>query len=681
MTELTKKRGGARRRTFKQKKGGRNASVPRSREVVPAPTVALTAAPTVATAAPTVTAAAPTAAPTVATAPTVAAPTVSPTTEEVFDAPGPGPVAPPGTPDIGEEGAVPDVPTRSEVAATRPSSLFDDLTIPDRIFSAVLTPPSATPAPPLSAEQRLESAREVVRIVNETALPEPTIVNPDSKFVFVTYWWGDMNLNNNVKHPCDQDMRDVVNEIKSYRYIQDISDPEEKLAAIREESIGAYKALIRKRFDQLKKQTPEKSDEEIEAELRKETPPLPFRTMIERWKEDCARVGVNYLVQEYPFGRPLYQAAINGKPAFIRKALDACKGKAVVYIDGDMRPNVYPKIFDMDGIDFMARGWNIDPRSSQKAYKSPPDVCFDPYMFETSGGIQYFADTPGSRELLDTWELSNFANPGKADDRVISIAFNLFKYQLPLSHFQLPIEYLWLTDNYLFQTDTNQTKAIVEHPECLTGEDVAAESGAASNRSPNHYDELIPEKTFCERFGGRFYEYIFFPEESLVDETLGPYLKYLKTAKNNDGDPMFEVISYADRYGPYNATVEANEAAASRVNLNDPITEFNIPQILAHLKAGNYVTIGDSPIIKEKISKGVNLEFIAKNIIKDDPNQENVVYPDLQPKFDMSGPFFFSAKNPVVQKLLAMCERPENLSEIFNSSYLFLSLIRCYWIR
>ena len=141
---------------------------------------------------------------------------------------------------------------------------------------------------------------------------------------------------------------------------------------------------------------------------------------------------------EYPFDRPLYQAAINGKPVFIKKAIEACKGKgpggtdlAVVYIDGDMRANVYPAIFDMDGIDFMARGWNIDPRGSPKYRENK--VCFDPYIFETSGGIQYFANTPASLDLLDTWTLSNIANPGKADDRVISLAFNVFKYQCPLA--------------------------------------------------------------------------------------------------------------------------------------------------------------------------------------------------------------------------------------------------------
>ena len=30
----------------------------------------------------------------------------------------------------------------------------------------------------------------------------PTIINPDSNFVVVTYWWGNTNQNNNLARPC-----------------------------------------------------------------------------------------------------------------------------------------------------------------------------------------------------------------------------------------------------------------------------------------------------------------------------------------------------------------------------------------------------------------------------------------------------------------------------------------------
>ena len=36
----------------------------------------------------------------------------------------------------------------------------------------------------------------------ESVDKKPTIVNPDSKFVVVTYWWGHGNVNNNIARPC-----------------------------------------------------------------------------------------------------------------------------------------------------------------------------------------------------------------------------------------------------------------------------------------------------------------------------------------------------------------------------------------------------------------------------------------------------------------------------------------------
>ena len=39
------------------------------------------------------------------------------------------------------------------------------------------------------------------RIISATEA-EPTIVNPESTFVVVTYWWGRGNLNSNTARPC-----------------------------------------------------------------------------------------------------------------------------------------------------------------------------------------------------------------------------------------------------------------------------------------------------------------------------------------------------------------------------------------------------------------------------------------------------------------------------------------------
>lgn len=552
----------------------------------------------------------------------------------------------------------------------------------------LVTPP--VPAPPPTLEDRIRASKTVIEMVKNTDIPQPTIVNPSSKFVIVTYWWGRGNMNNNVKHPCiayiNEDKKNILKNVVNYDYIKAIEDPIERQKEIDEELERQLEDINNIKIRDIVKNL-KITEAEAKERIFRETPALKFEEMIARFEDDCRKVNCNFLTMEYPFGRPLYQAAINGKPAFIRKALETCKGKgpngtdlAVVYIDGDMRANVYPKIFDMDGVDFMARGWNIDPRANKKYLVN--NVCFDPYVFETSGGIQYFANTPASIDLLNTWELSNNINPGKADDRVLSLAFNVFKYQCPLAYIQLPIEYLWLTDNYLFQNPKNTSveRAIIEHPECLTAEDAAV--GAATSRTPDFYTEIVESATHCERKGGKFYEYIFFPSEDMV-ETMGPYLEYLSEATNADEEYLFEIVPYKKKYGRHQATADKNINDSEKET--EMPTDFNIPKILSQLKKGNDVTIGSDPRIEEL--KKQPLEFIAYNTAysKDEPRDDehtmDTTYPDLKPIFDMNKPMFFSSKNPILYHILAMCEKPDDLTRIFNESYTFLARTRCYWLK
>jgi hypothetical protein len=100
--------------------------------------------------------------------------------------------------------------------------------------------------------------------------------------------------------------------------------------------------------------------------------PLTFEDMIQKWENECSINKCNYLSVEYPeFAKPGgYQLAINAKPLFIKKALELCEGRSVLYIDGDMFIRKYPSIFDLKDVDFMARGWWIDPRSSYKMEES-----------------------------------------------------------------------------------------------------------------------------------------------------------------------------------------------------------------------------------------------------------------------------------------------------------------------
>jgi hypothetical protein len=616
---------------------------------------------------------------------------------------------------------------RENVTTSRPQEL--------PVASGPVGPVSPTASAPTD-EDRRRAAYRVIDIVESTPLPSQPVVNENyterdvkdtenfvicntsSKFVIVTYWWGRGNDNRNLQHPCPAYEKASIDEIRkyveNYDYIKDITDPVEREQEIQEAVNAEYAEVVKAEIEEMSKSLGV-SIEEARRMRNTTTPTLKFEKMIERFKKDCVRAKCNFLVQEYTFERALYQAAINGKPVFIRKAIEACKGKgpnntnlSVVYIDGDMRPNVYPKIFDMENVDFMARGWNVDPRSNRKYRRREPDICFDPYIFETSGGIQYFANTAGSLDLLETWKWSNLANPGKADDRVISIAFNVLKYHQCLSFVQLPIEYLWLTDNYYFQdpANTNKTKAIIEHPECLTAEDAAV--GASASREPNHYQDLVENVKECKRVGGRFYEFVFFDSEDQV-ETMKPYLDYLKSAKVTlrpivdariqiklGTIPLFEVISYAEKYGEHNATAEANQSAADSLGDDVPSpTTFDIPAILKQLQQGRDVTLGNDTRVEQLKSTGA-IDFVA--YVKNTPNpiqlendegeMENQTilpfdstYPDARPVFDTTKPMFFSAKNRVLREVLKMCQSAETMSEVFNESYTFLSRIRCYWLR
>lgn len=398
---------------------------------------------------------------------------------------------------------------------------------------------------------------------------------------------------------------------------------------------------------------------------------------LSKWREidnTFINSNCNFLVAEYPIQRNDYQNGINAKPAFIRKALEACQGRGVLYIDGDMYLTKYPAIFDLKDIDYMARGWNIDPRSS---IKHLTDVCFDPYIFETSGGTMFFGNTPLSRTLLDKWEAEMNAsyNIGKAEDRVISMIVTKSGFILRANVIQLPIEYLWLNDIFEYKghpTSVYKSGAIIEHPACLTGEERATDMGASTDRQPPGYDEYVADIVECKRNGGVFYEYIFFPANELV-ETMGPYLDYMEGARNFiTNNPLFKVVRYHENYGSYNPIAYANDEKArafqiepkkrwaKELPLNAPIYE-----ILAYLYSKRDVQVGEYVDKKEPES-----QFVAVPL----ETTSNHYYPALQ--LDTSKSMYISSNSVIVQHLLRMCETLEFINTHLLESYMFTSRIR-----
>lgn len=287
--------------------------------------------------------------------------------------------------------------------------------------------------------------------------------------------------------------------------------------------------------------------------------PMRYEEMINKWENECRRNKCNYLAVEYPpFAEPGgYQLAINAKPMFIKKSLELCGGRSVLYIDGDMYIRKYPHIFDMPDIDFMARGWMIDPRSS---YKSTTTRTYDPYKFETSGGTMMFSNSYEANALIDVWidKSNNPMNEGKADDRILSMVFNSYKLVLPMKVIQLPIEYLWLSLDYddraleiLYDYNFNKmTETIfIEHPECLTSEDTASGAGASSDRTPFHYrfidgmDDVISES---------YHEFISFPNKLMADQ-FKDYHDWMKKATYlDDGNELLYAKGLVDPDDPDN---------------------------------------------------------------------------------------------------------------------------------
>ena len=273
---------------------------------------------------------------------------------------------------------------------------------------------------------------------------------------------------------------------------------------------------------------------------------VQFQEMIEKWETACRDNNCNFLSVEYPEFADRsdgYQLAINAKPLFIKKALESCGGRAVLYIDGDMFVRKYPQIFDMrDEIDFMARSWYIDPRSG---YKMMESITYDPYTFETSGGIMWFSTSDESKLLLDKWieTAGSKSQSGRADDRVLSLVFNSYKMLCQMKVMPLPIEYLWLTLDYdermleyIYEWDYEgmQKTIYVEHSECLTTEESAGAAGAASDRSAKYSGFL--EEDFLDPVSEKYHEYLNFPNKEMMTG-MKEYLEYMKETKYlNDGN-------------------------------------------------------------------------------------------------------------------------------------------------
>jgi hypothetical protein len=247
-------------------------------------------------------------------------------------------------------------------------------------------------------------------------------------------------------------------------------------------------------------------------------------TLVNKWVERCKALNCNYWAVEQDE---------KDLPDFILFALEKCAGKAVVFLDYDIQIRSYPAIFDRPDIDFMTTAYNIDPRfirnpqdlgqdvlglpNTRRGPKRnfggsrPQKVCFDPYALQPTGDVYYFANTVGSKELLQSWSQSIGLNLDKDEHDVLSMAFNAFKFGLPLAYIQLPSEYLALIEN---------PNAILKHTDCLPSNTVV----------PDYYSTLTEVE--CNRPPTKFYTAL-----ENDDGALNPYLDYAKS-KN-----LYDIVS------------------------------------------------------------------------------------------------------------------------------------------
>ena len=533
-------------------------------------------------------------------------------------------------------------------------------------------------------------------------------VNKESKFIIITYWWGNGRINRNTQVPC-----------KDLHYL-------------------GYNWQL-KDGQKLKKE------------------PDSFEYMIKKWEDNCKNKNCNYFSQEYSeFAEPGgYQYAINAKPLFIKKVLDTLReiGRgdiSVVYIDGDMTVNKYPHIFDINNVDYMARGWNIDPRSNVH-YKTSP--CFDPFTFETSGGIMYFANNDIARKLLNMWCKWSFMKKfeGKADDRILSMLINSKKLYISMNILQLPMEYLWLTDayepkderdEYLDKKDYTREDILFEHPACLTTEESAREQGAAADRQPAYYDKLVENTVECQSEGGILNEFIIFDTYSQANEWK-KYLEYISSdkaslGKHNNGENIipYYIVKFRKNWGNKSEFVDVNTLTIQKIKNylkeNVDINRYDLfylvydPQkieidknkiyikkksyiifyIIAlldlkkmviyipmkslimkplinniptfkNLKTGNYTSK-----LKNNSSSLNNISI--KNILKDKNKYEficNINNDDLQyPEIDDKNPIFFNYTSLKLYKLLRMSENILEFNKNLRMCALYVQLIRCNFI-
>jgi len=413
---------------------------------------------------------------------------------------------------------------------------------------------------------------------------------------------------------------------------------------------------------------------------------------VNKWVENCKRLNCNYWAVDEDE---------KDHPDFILFALEKCGGRAVVFVDYDIEIVSKPLIFERKDVDFMATAYNIDPRfktnlRGQAGGSRPTEICFDPYALQPTGDVYYFANTVGSRELLQSWSQSIALNLDKDEHDVLSMAFNAFKFGLPLSYIQLPSEYLSFIQN---------PSVILKHTDCLpTDTDVPdhyADLTEIECKRPltKYYRSLEPDDGLSAYLGyaKKLYKFGELTDSGVkktlvVDKAIKAVEDFIKKEGytfNQDTKyrKRFEAISDFPDIEVHLPTKPAtgltyklpDGTPGERVKLVGSTNEdtFKLaPPGRKYGGAGGGASFEFAFERKEAslfgnstLDKIENLDIIATN------TSDN----DWEPVLDFTKPYYINLENEILQKLIATCTNEDDLTNILGNSHQVMALLRCKW--
>ncbi len=231
------------------------------------------------------------------------------------------------------------------------------------------------------------------------------------------------------------------------------------------------------------------------------------------------------------------------------------------------------------------------------------------------------------------------------------------------------------------------------------------------------------------RQGGWFHDYIFFENDDQAKAFL-PYYYYVgthpmlyieeeydpETNETIEYDiPLFYHVPYTLRYGGtkrinYNEVAMHNRVKVDKltnqlksepkdirciegeISLNPPCKIIKrkpnpLTYILLFLQRGHnvlYIPENVRPdylsAVVEKANNGANQLITVNNSVMKNPNNPLELYSEYILRIPADAPIYFSATSRVLLHLLHMCRSLEDLPKLFNSSFIFLTRIRCMWV-